>query len=338
MRLFFIGIASIGALVATGVVYSIVTYLSFTTQPLSLPKGSVLSVATGDGIYRVFNRLGEKGVLPDCGLFPSDACARLATKLHAEAISLHVGDYVIPSDVTPVGLIELLAESKVQLEAIRLPEGKTIREFLDLLRQSKHLVYDVTATDADSLALELGIPYSAEGWLHPDTYLVASGSSVKTLLETAWRQRHRHFQDLWDSRAIGLPIRTPVEAIVLASIVEKEAALAAERPQIAGVYMTRLRRKMTLDADPTLLYDRPKGISGPIRLSELRRDHPYNTYRNPGLPPTAICAPSKGSIEAVLHPKENGNVFFVARGDGSHYFSKTLREHLEAVNKYQTHD
>jgi UPF0755 protein len=175
----------------------------------------------------------------------------------------------------------------------------------------------------------------AEGLFFPDTYNFASGSSDLSVLKRAYQLMQRHLQENWAKRDPNLPFSTPYEALILASIVEKETGQAVDRPMIAGVFINRLNKKMLLQTDPTVIYGMGEKFDGNLRKRDLLTDTPYNTYTRSGLTPTPIALPGLASIQAALHPAKTNALYFVARGDGSSYFSSTLAEHNNAVNKYQ---
>jgi len=176
---------------------------------------------------------------------------------------------------------------------------------------------------------------SPEGWIFPDTYHFPKGQTDKGFLRQAWQRMKETLARAWAQRQPDLPLKTPYEALILASIIEKETGAAEERPQIGGVFINRLKKGMKLQTDPTVIYGMGPDYKGNIRRSDLRKDTPYNTYVHAGLPPTPICMPGRESLRAALHPAEGKALYFVARGDGSHYFSATLKEHNRAVRKYQ---
>jgi len=174
-----------------------------------------------------------------------------------------------------------------------------------------------------------------EGLLFPDTYFYAPHTSDLGVLRRAYRLQHEKLLAAWETRAAGLPYRTPYEALIMASIVEKETGAAFERPQIAGVFLNRLRLGMRLQTDPTVIYGLGEGFDGNLRKVDLQRDTPYNTYTRAGLPPTPIAMPSAAAIQAALNPAKTDALYFVARGDGTHVFSSNLDAHNRAVNRYQ---
>ncbi|HDP89617.1 MAG TPA: endolytic transglycosylase MltG, partial [Thioalkalivibrio sp.] len=205
----------------------------------------------------------------------------------------------------------------------------------DALAAHPHVVHTDAIGDPDTLMSELGQPgMHPEGWFYPDTYHFPKGTTDVEFLRRANAIMRERLAAEWAEREEGLPLETPYEALILASIVEKESAVASERPMIAAVFVSRLRKGMRLQTDPTVIYGMGESFDGNIRKSDLRRDTPYNTYTRGGLPPTPIALPSGESIHAVMHPAKTDALYFVSRGDGSHHFSATYEEHREAVIRY----
>jgi len=198
------------------------------------------------------------------------------------------------------------------------------------------LQHTLVATDADTVMTALGHPdMNPEGRFLPETYYFPRGTTDVDFLRRAYADMQAFLQQVWAQRDDGLPLKSPYEALTLASIVEKETGVAAERPQIAGVFVRRLKKGMKLQTDPTVIYGMGDRYDGDIRFRDLRTDTAYNTYTRFGLPPTPIAMPGKDAILAVLHPADGKALYFVSRGDGSHHFSSTLEEHNRAVDRYQ---
>lgn len=292
---------------------------------------STFEVERGASLRTVASQLNERGWLdrPDVWI----AWARLTNR----AGGLKAGEYDLAPGLSPRGLLERLSSGDVLLHAITFIEGS---RFVDLRRQlATHAAVAQSTAEmpAERLMQELGAPgVHPEGQFFPDTYHFARGTTDLELLRIAYRRMQSELDAAWAIRAASLPLATRYEALILASIVEKETALDSERPQIAGVFIERLKRGMRLQTDPTVIYGIGDNYDGNIRRVDLLRDTPYNTYTRSGLPPTPIALPGADSLRAAVQPKMTGALFFVAtgRGDGSHHFSATLEEHNAAVQRY----
>jgi UPF0755 protein len=250
---------------------------------------------------------------------------------------LKAGEYELTPGLTPIELIELLNSGKVLLHKLTLLEGTTVKDMRALIAAEPLIKQTVRTLSGADLMKKLGSPHThPEGWFFPDTHSFAKGSTDFEFMRMAHERMKSELERAWEKREPGLPLATPYEALILASIVEKETGLANERARIAGVFITRLRKGMRLETDPTVIYGMGDAYDGDIRTADLRRDTPYNTRTRAGLPPTPICLPSLASIEAALHPEITGAIFFVATGDGdgSTYFSKTYEEHQAAVQRF----
>ena len=249
---------------------------------------------------------------------------------------LQAGEYILQQGVTPRTLLEQLVDGKVNQYGLTLIEGYTFREMLQRIRDDPVLTHTLTdETDAEIME-RLGHPGEhPEGRFLPDTYNFTRGTTDIDFLARAWQAMNDQLESAWEEREEGLPFETPEEALILASIVEKETGVAAERPVIAGVFVRRLQKGMLLQTDPTVIYGMGAKFDGNLRLHDLRADTPYNTYTRKGLPPTPIAMPGVDAIHAVLHPAKGKSLYFVAMGEGKHYFSNTLKQHNLAVDKFQ---
>jgi UPF0755 protein len=251
--------------------------------------------------------------------------------------TLKAGEYELQPGLTPRGLLALLSSGQVLLHSITFIEGSSFVDVRNALAANGAVLNEnANRSDADIMRA-LGDPgLHPEGQFFPDTYRFPRGTTDLELLTIAHRRMQDELRNAWGKRATDLPLASSYEALILASIVEKETALERERAQIAGVFVERLRRGMRLQTDPTVIYGMGLSYSGNIRRADLSRDTPYNTYTRPGLPPTPIAMPSRESLQAAVQPDVTGALFFVATGagDGSHYFSKTLAEHNLAVRRY----
>jgi len=238
--------------------------------------------------------------------------------------------------LTSESLLQLLLSGKSIAYKITIPEGWTFDLILQALRDSPEIEHTLEGLSEKAILIKLGMQEEhPEGWFFPDTYSFPRGSKDLAFLQRAHKKMRQVLQTEWQNRDQGLPLNNAYEALILASIVEKETGLATERPEIAGVFIRRLKKGMKLQTDPTVIYGMGDRYQGNIRRRDLRQNPPYNTYVHSGLTPTPICLPGKDAIHAVLHPAAGKSLYFVARGDGSHQFSATLKQHNAAVRKYQ---
>lgn len=246
------------------------------------------------------------------------------------------GEYRISRGETSRELLQRLVRGDVVQYRITFPEGRTLAQWLEIIAAHPKLA-EPGEVDLDALRQQLGFAADAplEGWFYPDTYSFTATDDPETILVRAHRKMENVLEEAWAGRDAGLPLQTPYEALILASIVERETGVPEERSAIAGVFVRRLEKGMRLQTDPTIIYGLGDRYQGVLRRKHLREDTAYNTYRIDGLPPTAIGNPGRAAIYATLHPKPGDSLYFVARGDGSHYFSSTLEEHQQAVRRYQ---
>ncbi|OYZ04253.1 MAG: aminodeoxychorismate lyase [Hydrogenophilales bacterium 16-64-46] len=263
---------------------------------------------------------------------PQGEVARLLGK----GDSIKLGVYTLDRPLTPLQLLDTFERGEVSQVAVQFIEGRNLREVRAVLAAQPLLNQDSATLSEAELAQAIGAEDGRlEGRLFPDTYLFAPHSSDLDVLRRAYRLQQQKLQAAWETRAPGLPYRTPYEALIMASIVEKETGAAFERPTIAGVFINRLRLGMRLQTDPTVIYGLGERFDGNLRKVDLQRDTPYNTYTRSGLPPTPIAMPSEAAIRAALNPDKTDALYFVSRGDGTHVFSSTLEAHNRAVNRYQ---
>ncbi len=257
-------------------------------------------------------------------------------RLSGQGRQLKAGSYEISGRPTPRELVAKLVRGEVAQRSVTLVEGQTFAQWRALLRAAPHLRPDSAALSDAALMARLGRPgLHPEGRFFPDTYTYPKGSSDLALLKRALETMDQKLAAAWAMRAPDLPLRTPDEALILASIVEKETGRAAERAQIAGVFINRLRKGMLLQTDPTVIYGLGAAFDGNLRKRDLQTDTPYNTYTRAGLPPTPIAMPGQESLLAAVQPAQTDALYFVARGDGSSEFSATLEAHNRAVRRYQ---
>jgi UPF0755 protein len=249
---------------------------------------------------------------------------------------IKAGNYLFAQPLTPTDLLDKLTRGDVTQADVRLIEGWTFTQFRQALDASADLRHDTQGlSDADILAKIQAAEQHPEGLFFPDTYLFAKGSSDLNVLRRAYRSMQRHVATEWDARAPNAPYRSPYEALIMASIIEKETGKASEREQIGGVLVNRLRIGMRLQVDPTVIYGLGASFDGNLKKIHLLEDGPYNTYTRAGLPPTPIAMPGLASIRAAVRPGKTDALYYVSRGDGSSQFSRNLEEHNRAVSKYQ---
>lgn len=257
-------------------------------------------------------------------------------RLNRAETGIKAGSYSVKQGVTPLQLLGKLTRGEVTQGELTLVEGWSFRQWRQRMDKHPDLRHETTGLSEAQIAERLGQNTAQlDGWLFPDTYLFDKQSSDLDLLARALRAMQRKLDSEWGQRDQGLPYKTPLEALVMASIIEKETGQAADRAMVAAVFVNRLRKGMLLQTDPTVIYGLGENFDGNLRKRDLQADTPYNTYTRSGLPPTPIAMPGLASLQAALHPAASDVLYFVAKGDGSSEFSRTLDEHNRAVNRYQ---
>lgn len=309
----------------------ILDFNAFRQTPINTgEEGITIEVAPGSSLRDIANQLEtDKVIKHPVYLVLLGRYLSLDNKIKA-------GEYRVADRQTPEQLLQRLTEGKVIQHELTLIEGETFRQMLTRIRQSTDLVHELDYEEPQEIMRTIGYPgIEPEGRFLPETYHFPRGMTDTEFLKRAYQAMEDFIAKEWPKRDQGLPIQTPYEALILASIVEKETGKPDERPKIAGVFTRRLKQGMRLQTDPTIIYGLGDSYDGDIRYRDLRTDTPYNTYTRAGLTPTPIAMPGRAAILAVLHPLDSGELYFVARGDGSHQFSKTLQEHNKAVNRFQ---
>jgi UPF0755 protein len=287
-------------------------------------------VVAGSSFRSAITQMQTAGVSVDSTLF-----AALARLQRAET-TIKAGSYSISRDITPLQLLEKLTQGQVTMGQLTLVEGWTFKQWRVRLDSHPDLSHETKDLSEAAIIERLGLPVERlDGWLFSDTYLFDKHSSDLDLLARAARSMQLKLASEWAGRDEGLPYKSPHDALVMASIVEKETGRDADRTLVAAVFVNRLRKGMLLQTDPTVIYGVGDDFDGNLRKRDLQSDTPYNTYTRSGLPPTPIAMPGLASLRAALHPATSDVLYFVARGDGSSEFSRTLDEHNRAVNKYQ---
>ncbi len=306
-------------------------YQRFLAKPLALEEETlILDVPRGTSLRALSEDLTARGMLPHPYFFMAMA---YVTK---NAGLIKAGEYEVRTGMTPPRLLDLLISGKVVQRAITLVEGWTFQQALAAVTGDTRLVTELDEASPEEVMRRLGRPDEhPEGRLFPDTYYFSKGATDLDILRRAFETMEATLSEEWEQRADGLPLEDPYQALILASIVEKETGLASERGAIAGVFVRRMQTGMKLQTDPTVIYGLGEDFDGNLTRAHLQQSTPYNTYVHAGLPPTPIALPGREAIHAVLHPLDGESLYFVAKGDGSHHFSATLAEHNRAVRLYQ---
>lgn len=307
-------------------------YRAFLDTPLGVPAGGlVVELKPGMGVAGLARELRRQP-----GLLRSASYLQAYARLNRLALRLKAGEYALAPGMTPRTLLERIVAGRVIQYSLTVVEGWTFRQMRRALAEHPKIRQTLRdASDADIMA-RLGRPGEPpEGWFLPDTYHFPTGFTDEMFLRRALAAMDRQLREAWSRRSPDSPLTYPYQALILASIVERETALPAERPEVAGVFVRRLRRGMLLQTDPTVIYGLGEAFDGNLRRADLTRDNPYNTYTRKGLPPTPIALPSAGALAAAVNPAPGDALYFVATGQGGHVFSATLDEHNRAVRQYQ---
>ncbi|HTJ97894.1 MAG TPA: endolytic transglycosylase MltG [Rhodocyclaceae bacterium] len=310
------------------VIGSLLAWFAFT--PLQLRSSPLdFTIESGMSLKKASTAMQE------AGLGFADWQFHVFARVLQQASAIKAGSYEVEQGVTPWELLQKLTRGDVSQAEVLLVEGKTFRQFRSLLDAHPDLRHDTAGlTDAEILQRIGATENHPEGLFLPDTYLFNKHGSDVDVLRRAYKAMQTRFAREWAGRDESVPYKSPYEALIMASIVEKETGKASDRPMVASVFVNRLRSGMLLQTDPTVIYGMGERYAGNIRKSDLSTDTPYNTYTHAGLPPTPIAMPGLAAIQAALNPPKSDKYYFVARGDGTSEFSRTLDEHNRAVNKY----
>ena len=328
VRRFFIRLILLLALVSAALGGALAWWLH---QPLALPGHGVdLSIEPGT------SSRGVAQAVVNAGVDVSPQLLYLLFRLSGQSRQIRAGSYEIEAGATPSSLLEVLVRGREATRSLVLVEGWNMRQVRAALARADQLKHDSAALSDEALMDKLGKPgLSPEGRFFPDTYTYSKGSSDIALLHRALRAMERKLDAAWAARASDLPLKNADEALVLASIVEKETGKASDRAEVAAVFVNRLRLGMPLQTDPSVIYGMGEAFDGNLRKKDLQTDTPWNTYTRGGLPPTPISMPGAASLLAAVQPAHSKALYFVARGDGSSHFSESLDSHNRAVNRYQ---
>lgn len=324
-----LGVALIVASFTLG--WILIDFQQFLRDPVApLEAARTYTVAPGAGLIAVARDLERQGLIrhPRYLLWYA--------RWRGVADDIKAGEYLIAPETTPPQFLDKLSRGDVIQYSLTIPEGWTFAQLMAAVNRHEKLVHTLADRDAAEIMAALGLPgQHPEGRFFPDTYYFAAGTTDVAFLRRAHQAMEERLAAEWADRAPGLPYKTPYEALILASIIEKETAVPEERRRIAGVFVRRLQRGMRLQTDPTVIYGLGEDYDGNLRRRDLRTDSPYNTYLRRGLPPTPIALPGAAALHAALHPEPGDALYFVARGDGTHHFSATVAEHNAAVKSYQ---
>ncbi|WP_410473368.1 endolytic transglycosylase MltG [Guyparkeria sp. TX1] len=329
MGVFLIWAAGMGLLAALLVGAGLAMH--YWKQPLA-QEATTVTVESGQSMPGIAASIHE--VQPAIPARAIDWTARF----RGQARSIQAGEYEIRPGERLASLLDRMVAGDVIEYRFTVPEGITAQGFLDRLAEAPRIRRTIEELTPEAVIESLDLPVDhLEGWLYPDTYQYPAGTSDRTLIKRAFRQMREALDAAWAARADDLPLDDPYEALILASVIEKETGISGERGEVAGVFVNRLRRGMRLQTDPTVIYGMGDDYDGRLYSRHLREDTPYNTYTRDGLPPTPIALPSAASIEAATRPAETDAFYFVADGTGGHAFSRTLKEHNRAVARWRIH-
>ncbi len=298
-------------------------------KKIPLTKAELITIKKGSTVSSFSRELVNKGWIE------TNFWLKAYIKLTPELSALKHGSFLIPTDINYVELITLLVKGKEHQFAITFIEGSTLKDWLIALANDKNLAHKIPDLSVNNVAEHLGLNYkNPEGLFFPDTYFFTAGTSTLEILRRANNRMNKELDFLWNGRDPDLPYESSYEALIMASIIEKESALESEHPIISSVFVNRLNKKMRLQTDPTVIYGLGERYKGDIKRKHLREKTAYNTYRIDGLPPTPIAMPGKLALTAAMHPDTTDYLYFVSDGFGKHVFSKTLKEHNKAVAEY----
>lgn len=305
--------------------------LDYARTPLDIGLNSQdITIKPNSSLRSIAQQLENQGVIPNAWPF-----VLLAKVLHKEAY-LQAGDYTLNKNITPYQLILSLNNGKATQGSITFIEGQTFKQMKERIAKNSALKYTIKhLSDGDLMRLVGSDAKHPEGMFFPDTFYFDRNTEDIVVLKRAYSIMQSKLEKAWQGRDVGLPYKNSYEALIMASIIEKETGKASERKMIAGVFINRLRIGMRLQTDPTVIYGIGERFDGNLRRKDLLKDTSYNTYTRPGLPPTPIAMPGFAAIDAALHPEKTSALYFVGKGDGSHAFSSSLSEHNRAVIKFQ---
>lgn len=290
---------------------------------------TTIKVPPGTGARRLAYHLFRRGYIKHPEIFI------LLSRLTGDASLLKTGEYQVTRNMTARELLDNIVLGKVKQRTITFIEGWTFRQIKNTLETNPYIIHTINTLSDEQIMSKLGDKRHPEGMFFPDTYFFTWGETDFEILCQAYNRMQTVLKKIWASRSKNLPYKNPYQVLIVASLIEKETALSKERPEIAGVILRRLKKRMPLQVDPTILYGLGRSYDSPLTKEDLLSHTPYNTYQHYGLPPTPIDMPSRESILAAINPSPGRTLYYVSRGDGSHVFSITYQAHREEVKKYQ---
>lgn len=294
--------------------------------------GTVFTLERGESLAHLSHALARRDILEHAWDL------RVLARVQGEAGSLQAGEYQVKAGMSVAGLLRMLVAGKVLMHGFTIIPGRTFKQMFARLESDPVFSHNLQGLSPAEVMKRLGhAGEKAEGRFFPQTYDFPRGTSDLKVLKRAYGAMRQHLEEAWGKRASNLVLDSPYQALIVASIIEKETAVPSERPRIAGVFERRLKKGMPLGADPTIIYGLGDNYQGKLTYKDMALDTPYNTYLHRGLPPTPICMPGLASIEAALNPAHGTALYFVAKGDGTHAFSDTLAEQQRMIRKYQLH-
>ena len=308
-------------------------YNTFLQTPIFVADQDIseqtFTINRGDTVQQIAQSLKQQKVIKYPEYF------RLYTRFSKQAGKIKAGEYTLKANMTVVDVVNLFVSGKVNQYAFTIVEGWTFKEAIKQIQNEPNLVKTLDEEAIKRLPKTLGSKHdSLEGLIYPDTYNFPKGTTDLQFIQRAYKRMQYILEEEWKNKEENLPLKNTYEALILASIVEKESGVSSERDRVAGVFIRRLRKNMRLQSDPTIIYGMGERYDGNIRRKDINEKTAYNTYQIDGLPPTPIALTGREAIHAVLHPDKGKSLYFVADGSGGHYFSNTLKEHNRAVRKY----
>ncbi len=327
-KLFLLLVIAVVCLIG-GYFYVHIQVNGYLDQPLQIEEPQIVQVPAGTSLNRAMSLLTEKDWIQSSSYTP------LIRRLHPELTQIKAGTYQVNAEMSLRQALDVFIAGKEHQFAITFVEGSRFREWREILASNENLKHTLEGVSEKEIAQRLGLDHEkVEGLFLAETYHFTYGASDFDILKRAHTKLDRILSDEWESRQSGLPLKSPYEALILASIIEKETAVEDERTRISSVFVNRLNKRMRLQTDPTVIYGMGENFDGDIRKKDLKAPTPYNTYVIFGLPPTPIAMAGPASINAALNPDNSNYLYFVASGNGGHVFSKTLAEHNRAVRAY----